>query len=210
MTSRWQCSVQKGVTRVDGRNGTSWKSNGKGACVGRLRRDSTLRLVWHQFADSFKSPSPSPFPLDWHSTSVSFRDFRADSRNGKSDEGFGFHDRKEGWRVRTVLSCFDEDTRDSRNRPLNFPFNLGIHDSHPGSYYLSGAPKRVYIDAGHSVNARQSANKRYECTYISRYFDTPKALRKNPRLNDNYLCTVFYLKLSARNFVNLVATRFEK
>lgn len=31
-----------------------------------------------------------------HWRAASFRDFQAGSRNGKPDEGFGFHDRKEG------------------------------------------------------------------------------------------------------------------
>jgi len=80
-----------------------------------------------------------------------------------------------------AFPCFDEDTRDSRNRPLNFPFNLGIHDSQPGSYYLSGALKRIYIGTGHSVNAKQSANERYECTHISHYFNArfPESTEEN-------------------------------
>jgi len=65
----------------------------KGTCVGH---DAIRHSDWFGISSQTVSSPPSPFSLDWHSTLVSFRDFRANSRNGKSDESFGFHDRKEG------------------------------------------------------------------------------------------------------------------
>jgi len=140
-----------------------------------MRFDTPIGLA--SIRRQFRVPFPPfPPPLDWHSTSVSFRDFRAGSRNGKPDESFSFHDRKEGGEY--GLPGFDEDTRDSRDRPLNFPFNLGIHDSHPDSCYLSDAAKRVYIGADHSPGKVRM--------YVSRYLRCSKALRKD------YLYTLYF------------------
>lgn len=108
------------------------KSSGKGG-LRWSRRDSTLRLVWHQFADSFEDPFP---PLDWHSTLASGEFSRFSSGLPKREtRGFRLSRSKGGLEGVGYgrLPRFDEDIRDSRNRPLNFPFNLGVHDSHPGS-----------------------------------------------------------------------------
>lgn len=149
------------------------KVTAKGSCVGR-DAISTLRLVWHQFADSFESFPFSSSPLDWHSTlaSASFRDFRTDSRNGKPDESFGFHDRKEGGGYELLRWGYPRYAEQTTKFPVQFGYTRFA------SRFLlpiwRGEMRLRRRD--HPVYARQNANKLYEYTFYVWY---SKILRKS-------------------------------
>lgn len=109
--------------------GGEWRVGTSGGKSDKSRRWSSKRHVtrkgndcafrhsdWFcitKFADSSSSP------LDWHSAATSgvLRDFRVVRKRG-----FGFPDER---KVEGESILFDRDTRDSRNRPLNFPVQFG-------------------------------------------------------------------------------------
>lgn len=126
--SEWQWSAFVGKSDKS-RNGTSRKSNSKERRCGAFRHcdwfcirftdSSSLHLIGTQQRMSFFTI------FEW--VEIGERRFRfSRSKEGGASGGGRVARRQDS----AGNSPFDEDIRDSWNRPLNFQSNLDVHDSH--------------------------------------------------------------------------------